>query len=250
MPVGKVVRETLDDPMPSGPVVVELFTAKSCVFCPQADKAFADLADQPGVIGLACHVDYLKDGDTLARDFCVDRQNWYMDRLHAGPNYTPQIVVNGAKDALGYKTDAVAALVHGQRAAPIAPIEVTPLKIGKASTQFAVKLPPGATDEAKNTAKNDAKDDARKEPAPLLAGWQLAVTTFRKPETAGGETYRRVADTMQILPLDQYKGPAFKMTVPLSDAEGGMVVVLQREDTGRIAAAGQYLKDAAAQPSQ
>jgi hypothetical protein len=241
MPVTKVVKETLDAPPSSGsmggPVVIELFTAKSCVFCPQADRLFAELAGQPGVIALACHVDYLKDGDALAQDFCMERQNWYMDRLHAGPNYTPQLIVNGSKDAVGYKTDIVTALVHQKRGDDIAPIGIRTLNVDKAGTQFAVTLPDGAIKES------GRKDEVA---APgLLTGWQLAVTTFHKPVTpeAGGGPYVRVADNMQVLPLDRYKGPAFKLTVPLSDGEDGVVVVLQRQDTGRIAAAGQYLKE-------
>ncbi len=228
MPVTKVVKETLEDASPAtGPVVVELFTAKSCAFCPQADRMFAALAGQPGVIGVACHVDYLKDTDPLAQDFCIGRQNWYMDRLRAGPNYTPQLVVNGARDAVGYKTDKVTALVRQGRGENIEPVSVQPSGGGAAGDVFLVTLPDSAV-------KNG------------LAGWQLAVTAFRKSvaDDRGGAEQVRVADNMQILPLDHMKGPAFKLTVPLSDDELGVAVLLQHEATGRIAAAGQFLKEA------
>jgi hypothetical protein len=253
MPVTKVVKETLDAPAPSGPVVVELFSAKSCVFCPQADRLFAELASQPGVIGLACHVDYLKDGDALAQDFCMGRQNWYMDRLHAGPNYTPQLIVNGTKDAVGYKTDVVTALVHQKRADAIGQIAIRPLAADQANTQFAVTLPdsivsggPAPGNSAKGEAAKNENPKAEAQNRGGLAGWQLAVTTFRKPVASdGGMQYVRVADNMQVLPLDKYKGPAFRLTVPMTDAQGGMVVVLQRQDTGQVAAAGQFLKETA-----
>lgn len=112
-PVTSVAEETLKvpvDPMAKGapPIVVELFSSQACVFCPQADRYFGDLIKQPNIIGLACHVSYfdVRQG-SLSQKFCTKRQSWYMKTLKAGPNYTPQIVVNGHIDVVGYKYDDV-----------------------------------------------------------------------------------------------------------------------------------------------
>src|SRR5690606_6242302 len=90
------------------PVIIELFSSQACAFCPRADRLLADLAQQVHVIALACHVDYfdVRSG-ALSQPFCSERQNWYMRALRGGPNYTPQMVVQGRYDAIGYDMPAV-----------------------------------------------------------------------------------------------------------------------------------------------
>ena len=88
--------------------VLELFSSQACVFCPKADELFAALITVPNIIGLSCHVDYfdVRVG-SLSKPFCTARQSWYMQALGAGPNYTPQMIINGAHDVIGYKLDDV-----------------------------------------------------------------------------------------------------------------------------------------------
>ena len=57
LPVPAVEQEQIPR-LGKAPVVVELFSSQACVFCPRADRLFADLLKQDNVIGLACHVDY------------------------------------------------------------------------------------------------------------------------------------------------------------------------------------------------
>ena len=232
MPVAKVTAEPLEDT--SGPVVVELFTAKSCAFCTQADQLFAALSQQAGVIAIACHVDYFHAQDPLAHAFCTDRQNWYMDRMRDGPNYTPQLVVNGSRDAVGSRTDQVAALVADGRKQGIQAVTIRPAG-GK--DRYDIMLP-------------DAYQGA------ALKGWTMIVTVFDNPAPpdsgSGGEAVPsvRAADQMQVLPLDGYKGPDFRLTVPLSPGQSGFTVFLQRQDTARIVAAGQFIKPGDGQSTQ
>src|SRR5690606_21369351 len=71
-----------------------------------ADKYFAALVRQPNVIGYSCHVDYfdVKEG-ALSAPFCTSRQDWYAQVLGSGPNYTPQMVLQGRIDTVGHKAD-------------------------------------------------------------------------------------------------------------------------------------------------
>ncbi|WP_174302174.1 thioredoxin family protein [Caulobacter sp. S45] len=97
------------------PVVVELFTAQGCASCPQADKMLQEIATRRGVIALMLPVDYwdyLGWADTFAEPAYTERQRAYARRLKVREIYTPEIVVNGRKEAQGLDKDAVDALIH------------------------------------------------------------------------------------------------------------------------------------------
>lgn len=101
------------------PVVVELFTAQGCASCPQADKMLEDIATRRGVIALTLPVDYwdyLGWADTFAKPAFTERQRAYAHRLKVREIYTPEIVVNGRKEAPGLDGQAVDALIgHAAR---------------------------------------------------------------------------------------------------------------------------------------
>jgi len=87
------------------PVVVELFSSQGCGYCPQADDFLAKLSQFDNIIALACHVDYFDTpywGDPLALPLCGARQGEYVAKLKKGPQYTPQVIVNGDLEAVGY----------------------------------------------------------------------------------------------------------------------------------------------------
>ncbi len=97
------------------PVVVELFTAQGCASCPQADKMLEDIATRRGVIALTLPVDYwdyLGWADTFAAPAYTERQRAYARRLKVREIYTPEIVVDGRKEAPGLDGQAVDALIH------------------------------------------------------------------------------------------------------------------------------------------
>lgn len=96
------------------PVVVELFTAQGCADCPTANDLLLKLKDRPGVIALTYSVDYwdyLGWRDTFAKPEFADRQHAYMDAMKLRDVYTPQIVIDGSKQAPGVKTEEVEGLV-------------------------------------------------------------------------------------------------------------------------------------------
>lgn len=91
------------------PVVLELFTSQGCSSCPPADALLGELSRQPGVIGLAWHVDYWNSlgwHDPFARSEWTDRQKAYAKHLN-GEVYTPALVVNGTKLLVGSDKTAV-----------------------------------------------------------------------------------------------------------------------------------------------
>jgi hypothetical protein len=111
------------------PVVVELYTAQGCASCGKADAYAATLADRPGVVALTFSVDYwdyLGWKDTLAQPAFADRQKAYDTRFGLRDVYTPQMVIDGAAQASGDKTDDVDALIRQARRARPLNIEIVP----------------------------------------------------------------------------------------------------------------------------
>jgi hypothetical protein len=84
-------------------VVAELFTSETCAFCPNADQYFQDLITKTNVIGLSCHVNFFSNkAQGLALPICASRQKLYSDRITGGVKYTPQMIINGKLESVGY----------------------------------------------------------------------------------------------------------------------------------------------------
>jgi hypothetical protein len=93
----------------TGPVVLELFTSQGCSSCPPADALLGELTRQPGIIGLAWHVDYWNSlgwRDPYARREWTERQKTYAQHLRSEV-FTPALVVNGAAMLVGSDRAAV-----------------------------------------------------------------------------------------------------------------------------------------------
>jgi hypothetical protein len=100
-------------PAAAGPVhaVVELFTSQGCSSCPPADKILSDLAKDPDVLAVSLPIDYwnyIGWRDTLASPLFTARQKAYAAASGRGQVYTPQVIVNGLKDAVGGNREAIA----------------------------------------------------------------------------------------------------------------------------------------------
>jgi len=90
--------------------LLELFTSQGCSSCPPADRLVGQLANDPSLIALSVPIDYwdyLGWRDTLANPAHSARQRAYARARGDGQVYTPQIVVNGAADALGSDQSAI-----------------------------------------------------------------------------------------------------------------------------------------------
>ncbi len=108
----------------ANPVVVELFTSQSCSSCVAAAEYFEDLAARDDVIALGWHVDYwnalqTRHGrwvDPYSDAAYTERQRRYNRNLRAtNAVYTPQIVINGAGEAIGSARGDVEALIRDEK---------------------------------------------------------------------------------------------------------------------------------------
>ena len=94
----------------SKPVVVELFTSQGCSSCPPADRILGHLADRDDVIALGFHVNYwdrLGWPDPFATKAGTDRQYAYSPALGRRNVYTPQMVVDGRYDVVGFHAERI-----------------------------------------------------------------------------------------------------------------------------------------------
>ena len=92
------------------PVVVELYTSQGCSSCPPADALMGKLVQRKDVIGMSLPITYwdmLGWKDTLASEANTRRQKAYAAAMGHGGVYTPQIIVDGTKDIVGSRIEAV-----------------------------------------------------------------------------------------------------------------------------------------------
>jgi hypothetical protein len=84
--------------------VLELFTSQGCSSCPPADALLDSFQQRADIITLAYHVDYWDYTgwtDTFGTKANTDRQQAYAKAWNSNNIYTPELVVNGAKDVVG-----------------------------------------------------------------------------------------------------------------------------------------------------
>ncbi len=208
---------------PAPPVVMELFTSQSCGFCPPADALIGQMAQQENIIALACHVDYFKVAEnSLGKSFCTRRQNDYNKIIAPGPRYTPQLVVNGHMDMIGYETGKVSAAVLKARGEKIAPITIT--NVGDSTYSFSLRA----------IALKGA--DVRL--------WMAVFDTPKTLSMVEGSNFGKQLTYYNVVSkiddLGAWDGAAItqSLSVPLSADNAGFAVIAQNVKTGNIIAAG------------
>ena len=132
-------------------VVAELFTSEGCSSCPPADALLQQITssspvDGVEVLGLEEHVDYwdrLGWRDPFSHATFSNRQAEYAVRaFRFGQIYTPQLVVDGAFEAVGSDRNKVRAAIAAAASGPSASVSVAASTVGdRAHVEVAVDVP-------------------------------------------------------------------------------------------------------------
>ncbi len=212
------------------PVVVELFSSQACIFCPRADRFFSSLIKNPHIIGLACHINYFDVvSGSLARPFCTARQAAYMDVLSGGPSYTPEIVVQGQKELVGYRTNDISAAISAAAAGGVLPLGIQAAPAKEAGDTYILTLPEGAAGDT-------------------VAG-TIVVAVYDRPHTLTVADGRNKGQKMVyyniVSALDHSRTwPAGQKSLtikqPLAGDNAGFAVLIQDLTSGKISAAGKF----------
>jgi hypothetical protein len=99
-------------------VVVELYTSQGCTQCPRANRLLGMFAHEDGVVALTFPVgiwDYLGWRDTFAQPEFTLRQRAYSRTLHVRGRFTPQLVINGARQISASDWDDARSTFDAQR---------------------------------------------------------------------------------------------------------------------------------------
>lgn len=192
------------------PVLIELFTSQGCNSCPPADALLGELARRPGVLALAFHVDYwngLGWSDPFSSKLATARQNDYAQRLGKRSIYTPQLVVDGAEDAVGSDRAGIDTLIAAarRRDATGPTIEAATDAAGKR----VVRLGGGVAARA----------------TVWLAGYDRSrVTPVGRGEN-GGRTLTEYQVVRSLVRLGDWTGAAAQYDLPDIGAEGAILFV-------------------------
>lgn len=211
---------------PAGLTVVELFTSQGCSSCPTADALLKSLAGRTDMMPLSLSVDYwdhLGWKDTLASPKHSVRQKSYAKWLGSGNVYTPQVVVNGAWQAIGSsKSD----------------IEKAILKAREGASAHRIAL-----DAVSDTKRVTIEVGAGGEAVPSTV-WLAIVASRIEVEVKRGENRGRTLAYHNVVrdltPIGMWAGKPMKIELPLSAMmqDGDRcAVLLQADEGGRILAA-------------
>lgn len=211
-------RATPDRPVPSTPVVVELFTAQGCASCVEANAAVEAAASEPGVIALTYGVDYwdyLGWSDTFARPEFTERQRAYRSALQLRNVSTPQVVIGGHRQVSGARAPELEAVISEEAARRVYPPQIEFRETGKAVGVGSGRAPAGGAEVLAVT---------------YVPGSQVV-------DVAGGDNRGRSVRHMNvvrdIVRLGDWTGSPRLYDLPPALQEGEAVVVLVQDKRDR-----------------
>ncbi len=195
--------------------VIELFTSETCAFCPQADAYFTDLMAKTPIIGLSCHVNYFSDkAQGLSIPICAQRQKQYAAAISGGMKYTPQMVINGSKETIGYYYDAAMNLIiETSKSKPIKRLSIT---AGSSSGSYQFSLP-------QNTSIKSADIWF------AYYGPTITKKLTYGPNAGKTLTYSKPVTAMQKMATWMGDGKNFKFTPGLKNKPAGLVILVQNQ---------------------
>ncbi len=202
--------------------VVELYTSQGCSSCPPADEYLRKLAEEPGVIALALHVDYwdyIGWTDKFGNPRFTERQKAYARAARSNTIYTPQMIVGGVDRVEGTDPAMVeGALRRHQQASPLVALQL--MRKG-GELMIAAQANP-----------------------PLDAPLRIQMVRYRPMESVrieSGENAGRSLDYANVVTewsvIGTWDGQGdLALTAPVEGTEP-VVVILQAEGPGKIYAA-------------
>jgi hypothetical protein len=204
------------------PVLLELFTSQGCSSCPPADAILGKLVGRTDVYAISLNVDYwdyLGWRDMLAKPEHSRRQFDYGKARGDMQVYTPQVVANGRRHAVGNSAAAVNALIAESHADAL---DVR-IELQQTKKNLLVKLPAQAFSGEATL-------------------WLMAIAPSVTQAIGHGEnadttvTYHNVVRSM--VPATMWSGQAFigewmRDAVMPADCTG-CIAVLQRDKTGPV----------------
>ena len=112
--------------------------AQGCTACPQANALLQELAGRKGLVALTFPVDiwdYLGWADTFAKPEFTARQRAYIGKLKLREIYTPEMVVDGRRETVGFDREKVQAMVAAEagrraKAPPLRFLSATRVEVG------------------------------------------------------------------------------------------------------------------------
>jgi hypothetical protein len=214
-------------------LLLELFTAENCAFCPAAERNFNDILAGDQVIGLSCMVDYFDSGkpSQISRPFCRTQQSIYARMMRTGSVYTPQLVINGIGQVPGHDLQKVSKAILKAREISRAPLPLT-IHTGMETGSFDIVLP---------ALRSTAAPDEEK--------YVLRLVTLKKhPDISvvSGAMQRRerapphIATALVEGGLWDGLRTVWTVTPPINAGGDSFIVMVQSRTSAAIVAAGQH----------
>jgi len=218
------------------PVVLELFTSQGCYSCPAAEAFLGELIEErDDIIALEWHVDYWDQlvyrgsswKDPFSDASFTARQQTYASQLRGrGYGYTPQMVIDGKREAVGSnRGDVLAAM-----------------KASKSEAKAAVAAHGPRDGDLTITVEGEAEGSA--------AIWVVTYLKSHVTGVRGGENKGKTLANHNIVRavqrVGEWTGGPLTITTPVDlEASQGCVVLVQADHQGPIlGAAGCRLDDA------
>lgn len=203
-------------------VLVELFTSQGCSSCPPADAFLAELAKRPDVLALSYHVDYwnyIGWIDPFSSPAATRRQRDYEKSLGLRVVYTPQMVIDGRRDAVGSHRDTVEQAIAAAASLPHVALAIA----GDLASGYRLVLPATALDAPARIR--------------LVLYDRSHETTVTRGENAGRAIENRNV-VRDIVDLAAWDGDAVEIPLALDPAlsagRDGCAVIVQSGDAGPV----------------
>lgn len=191
----------------AGPrAIVELFTSQGCSSCPAADKLLGEMASDPSLIAISLPMDiwdYLGWKDTLANPRNTARWQGYAKTRGDRERYTPQVVVNGAAQALGSDRMAIEKAIEKSRQNEV--VMSVPVTAAREGDRLTIALPDGAPATGATVS---------------VWGLAKAVTVMITRGENKGRTVTYHNVVRRFVDLGDWNASTHRWTVPLRDLAG------------------------------